>query len=257
MLLPRRAARTHLVASRRPKYFLRLRSAGSASPGSGRPVRLVRLRPGVSPQTLQTPPRGGRPVLRGPRGGFAPPSARSSLLRRLPRPARHYPRLWLRTPLGVGPAGLQPARNMRRPARTTAASDALPTRDPFPGLRPVIGRGAPAGFPQPAGPGRASPVPARRLLSVPSPIRREVPGGCASRLFTPSVAFAVNSAARLLLFPSRGPLTTRQASRDATDRSVAPPDGAFDAGLRRRAFPPDAASLLPGLLAEIGRASCR
>src|SRR5713226_3165933 len=28
-----------------------------------------------------------------------------------------------------------------------------------------------------------------------------------------------------------------------------PPDGAFDAGLRRRAFPPDAASLLPGLLA--------
>ena len=126
MLLPRRAARTHLVASRRPKYFLRLRSAGSASPGSGRPVRLVRLRPGVSPQTLQTPPRGGRPVLRGPRGGFAPPSARSSLLRRLPRPARHYPRLWLRTPLGVGPAGLQPARNMRRPARTTGRSAPVP-----------------------------------------------------------------------------------------------------------------------------------
>jgi hypothetical protein len=63
------------------------------------------------------------------------------------------------------------------------------------------------------------------------------------------MAFAVNSAARLLLFPSRGPLTTRQASRDAADRSVAPPDGAFDAGLRRRAFPPGAASLLPGLLA--------
>ena len=38
-MLSRRAARTHLVASRRPKYFLRLRNAGSASPGSGRPVR--------------------------------------------------------------------------------------------------------------------------------------------------------------------------------------------------------------------------
>ena len=28
-----------------------------------------------------------------------------------------------------------------------------------------------------------------------------------------------------------------------------PPKGAFDAGLRHQAFPPDAASLLPGLLA--------
>ena len=28
-----------------------------------------------------------------------------------------------------------------------------------------------------------------------------------------------------------------------------PPKGAFDAALRRRAFPPDAGSLLPGLLA--------
>ena len=52
MLLSRRAARKHLVASRLPKYFLRLRSAGSVSPGSGRPVRrelgygpAVRLKP--------------------------------------------------------------------------------------------------------------------------------------------------------------------------------------------------------------------
>src|SRR3954464_13707628 len=35
----------------------------------------------------------------------------------------------------------------------------------------------------------------------------------------------------------------------ATDRSVAPPDGAFDAGLRPDPFPDRAASLLPGLLA--------
>src|SRR5881628_1603192 len=35
----------------------------------------------------------------------------------------------------------------------------------------------------------------------------------------------------------------------ATDRSVAPPTGAFDAGLRPGPFPDQTASLLPGLLA--------
>jgi hypothetical protein len=44
-------------------------------------------------------------------------------------------------------------------------------------------------------------------------------------------------------------ITTRQASLDATDRSVAPPNGALDAGLRPGPFPDRAASLLPGLLA--------
>jgi hypothetical protein len=44
-------------------------------------------------------------------------------------------------------------------------------------------------------------------------------------------------------------VTGLQGSLDAAGWSVAPPKGAFDAGLRRRAFPPDAASLLPGLLA--------
>ena len=65
------------------------------------------------------------------------------------------------------------------------------------------------------------------------------------------MAFALRARARLLLGPTKGrvTLTTRQASLDAADRSVASPNGAFDAGLRRRAFPPDAASLLPGLLA--------
>ena len=53
-----------LVVSRCPQYFLRPHSAGSASSGSGRPVRQYRLRLGVSPQTLQTPPHDGRPVLR-------------------------------------------------------------------------------------------------------------------------------------------------------------------------------------------------
>ena len=51
-MLSHRAARKHLVASRLPKYFLRLRNAGSVSPESGRPVRrklgygpAVRLKP--------------------------------------------------------------------------------------------------------------------------------------------------------------------------------------------------------------------
>jgi hypothetical protein len=51
-LLSHRAARKHLVASRLPKYFRLLQSAGSVSPGSGRPVRrelgygpAVRLKP--------------------------------------------------------------------------------------------------------------------------------------------------------------------------------------------------------------------
>jgi hypothetical protein len=64
------------------------------------------------------------------------------------------------------------------------------------------------------------------------------------------MAFAVNTAARLLLTPRNGgPLTTRQASRNAADRQVAPPNGAFDTGLRPDPFPDRAASLLPSLLA--------
>jgi hypothetical protein len=185
-LLSRRAARKHLVAPRHPKYFLRPRSAGSVSPGSGRPVRLHRLRPGGSPQTLQTPPRGGRPVLRNPIEGntartnssHSTGSGRSS--RRFPspapiprspgaslasrprspiflRPARHYPRLWLRTPLGAGPTGLPPASNTASPARTTTRSDCLSTARHFPGS-PVIGAHR---FPPPTatGPRRLSPVP--------------------------------------------------------------------------------------------------
>ena len=152
-MLSRRAARKHLVASRHPKYFLRLHSAGSVSPGSGRPVRRQpRLRPGSSPQTLQTPPHGGRPVLRTPiaastkRTNSSHPEDSGRSSRRFPspapisrshraslasrpqppiflRPARHYPRLWLRTPLGVGPTGLPPASNTASPARTTQSSD--------------------------------------------------------------------------------------------------------------------------------------
>ncbi len=70
-------------------------------------------------------------------------------------------------------------------------------------------------------------------LNVPRPLRRGVPRGCSSRLFTPSMAFAVKDATRLSLPPTpkgRAAITTRQASLDATDRSVAPPAGLLTLG---------------------------
>jgi len=65
------------------------------------------------------------------------------------------------------------------------------------------------------------------------------------------MAFALMERARHSLAPTRrrATLTTPQASLDATDRIVAPPNGAFDAGLRPSPFPGQTASLLPGLLA--------
>src|SRR5215216_5079281 len=125
-----------------------------------------------------------------------------------------------------------------------------------PGTRPLPGRCA--GYrtrrsdgttPQPpgrGGPPQFPPPPCERS----EPHMPGSPSGLQSRLSTPSVAFALTTRARLFLVPANaGWVTARQASLDATDRSLAPPKGAFDAGLRRRAFPPDAASLLPGLLA--------
>jgi hypothetical protein len=63
------------------------------------------------------------------------------------------------------------------------------------------------------------------------------------------MAFALNVRARLSLVRTGGTLSTRQASLDATDRSVAPPGWAFDVGLRPGPFPGRAANLLPGPLA--------
>ena len=96
----------------------------------------------------------------------------------------------------------------------------------FPGA-PVIGRVAPTATADRRA-GEGLPSSRRHLLNVPRPIRREVPRGCASRLFAPSMAFALTTRARLLLFPTRRQvwLTTRQASLDATDRSVGAPRGA-------------------------------
>jgi hypothetical protein len=97
--------------------------------------------------------------------------------------------------------------------------------------------------------GEGLPSSRRHPLNVPSP---HTPGGSSgpqSRLYTPSMAFAVTGAARLLLFPpAGGVLTTRQTSLNASDRSVAPPTGLSTLRFDPRAFPPEAGSLLPGLL---------
>ncbi len=63
------------------------------------------------------------------------------------------------------------------------------------------------------------------------------------------MAVTLRHGARLSLTRSPGTFTARQASPDVTDRSVASPTRALDAALRRRAFPPDAGSLLPAPLA--------
>src|SRR5512142_2252181 len=105
--------------------------------------------------------------------------------------------------------------------------------------------------PQAAGPGRASPVPAATVDTFRAPYAGEsltaaLPGSSPLPWPSPRSKGLGTSCTP----PSRaGLLTTPQASRHATDRIVAPPYRAFDAGLRPGPFPDQAASLLPGLLA--------
>jgi hypothetical protein len=130
---------------------------------------------------------------------------------------------------------------------TTTPSATLPARCDFPSDR-LYAPAAPG--PQRPGPGRASPVPVPTLCPSRSPYPGGFLGACTSRSSAPSMAFAVLSAARHPLVPLTGASLTRlQDSRHATGWAVAPPEGAFDAALRRQAFPPDAGSLLLGLLA--------
>src|SRR3954468_23191580 len=64
----------------------------------------------------------------------------------------------------------------------------------------VIGRHAPTTtFPQHASAGEGLPSSRRHRLNVPRPLRRGVPRGCSSRIFTASMAFAVSCPARLSL----------------------------------------------------------
>jgi len=97
------------------------------------------------------------------------------------------------------------------------------------GRRP-LGRGGPPQFPS---------SPSKRS----TPSRPESSSGLRSRLDTPSMAFTLKSGARhSLVHPKAAFVTTRQASRDAADRLVSPPEGALDAALRRRALPPTPAA---------------
>jgi hypothetical protein len=98
--------------------------------------------------------------------------------------------------------------------------------------------------------GEGLPSSRRHYRHVPRPIRRGVLRGCASRLSTASMAFALISGARHSLLPPEG-----ETSNDAAGFALCygphrrSPIRAFDAGLRPRPFPGGAASLLPGLLA--------
>src|SRR5215211_4845696 len=70
-------------------------------------------------------------------------------------------------------------------------------------------------------PGAGEGFPSSRtdLPTVPLPLPREVLDRCTSRLFAASMAFAVNSPARLLPVPAHGAsVTRRQDSLDVTDR---------------------------------------
>ncbi len=92
---------------------------------------------------------------------------------------------------------------------TTAASDAHPARAHFPGS-PVIGRNAPTTPSADRRAGEGLPSSRRHPPTVPRPIRRGVPRGCTSRLFTPSVAFTLTDRARLSLSPASRRVRSRR-----------------------------------------------
>jgi hypothetical protein len=129
-----------------------------------------------------------------------------------------------------------------------------PGSPPTSRCRPVIGRDAPAALrrlPGRGGPPQFPPSPSERS----APHTPGSPSRLHSRLFTASMAFTLISGARHSLSPTQraGPLTTRQASRDATDRSVASPTGLLTLGFDPARFqtePPAcyrASWQLPGL----------
>jgi hypothetical protein len=232
-LLSRRAARKHLVASRLPKYFLRLRSAGSVSPGSGRPVRrklgygpAVRLKPfrphltvgalscALRPQRARHAPTARAPKAAGAHPGGFPhrrPSPapiephlhpvlnlRSSCARRGITPAFGYgPRL--------GSVRLDFHQLATRPARRALRPPPTPSRLPstsrhITGYRTRTLRRSTAEPPGRGGPPKFPPPPYERS----EPSTPGSPSGLHSRLFTPSMAFTVSNAARLSLSPPEG-----------------------------------------------------
>src|SRR4051794_21861493 len=98
----------------------------------------------------------------------------------------------------TGGYAVRPAQAVLRPPPTPT-----PPAIHFPGS-PGIGRPAPAAKPAGCRAGEALPSSRRHYRHVPRPIRRGVLRGCASRLFTASVAFTLDSGARLSLLPPEG-----------------------------------------------------
>ena len=133
---------------------------------------------------------------------------------------------------------------------TTGPSATLPARRDFAeGLYAPIASRANI-----AAPGAGEGFPSSRTdhPTVPLPLPRGVLDRCtpgSTRLPWPSPRIPGLGSP---LSRERASVTRRQDSHHITDRPVAPPNGAFDTGLQRRAFPPDAASLLPGALALTG-----
>jgi hypothetical protein len=133
----------------------------------------------------------------------------------------------------------------RRSSLRTTPSDALPARRDFPfggytrrllPCRSARGRGGPLQFPTPPSE-RSTPLTAGgssalhfQVLHAFHGLRPDTPGSA------PPCPFRVG-------------LTPRQASRRCCGPFGCSLQEALDAGLRRQAFPPDAASLLPGTLA--------
>src|SRR5215211_7846236 len=132
---------------------------------------------------------------------------------------------------------------------TTGPSATLPAGTRLRGIPLIRAHRFPATTSQRPGPGRASPAPTSTMRPFRSPypgrfITAALPGS--TRLPWPSPQIPGLGSP---LSPEGAKITGRQDSHNATDRPLAHPQGALDAGLRHRAFPPDAASLLPGLLA--------
>ena len=105
---------------------------------------------------------------------------------------------------------------------TTTASDAVPARHPLPGSPPVIGHHAPASFAV-TGPGTASPVPAVTFRTFRALYAEEFLAAALQDLHR-FHGLRPERRGSALPFPAlAGTFTARQASLDATDRSVAPP----------------------------------
>ena len=104
--------------------------------------------------------------------------------------------------------------------------------------------------PPQAGAGEGLPSSRVHRLPIPIPLPRGVPRRLLLQVFGAFRGLRRDFSGSALPCPLAG-LASRgcRIRLDATGWAVASPRGAFDAGLRRRAFPPDAASLLPGLLA--------